>query len=390
MDGKRALLICMPFRGIVGAFGAYEAFYEVSASIGSTSTISWIGTMQAFLLIVFGIITGPIFEMGYFRVLLFTGCFLIVFGLMMLSLATEYWQIFLAQALCIGLGNGCLYVPSLALVSTAFTTKRALAIGIATSGSSVGGVIYPIIFRQLQPRIGFAWVTRVIGFITLFIFMLAILLFHLRPFPMGPKKRRSLVDSQALKDVPFLIFTFALLLIFMGYWIPFFYQIVFAEFSLDQDPSLAFNLLSVTNAGSFFGRILPAFVATRFGPMRLLMSSSFAGAILILCWMAIHNLPGFIVFCVLWGFCSGILASIPAAIVPLLSPSMDRIGTRMGMAWTGGAVGILIGSPIAGAISNPSQNNFTGAQALSGSVMALGTVLLFVPWRHIRSKANHA
>lgn len=60
-----------------------------------------------------------------------------VFGLMMTSLASRYWEIFLAQGLCVGLGMGCLYVPSVAIVSTYFSTKRALAVGLTSAGGSL-------------------------------------------------------------------------------------------------------------------------------------------------------------------------------------------------------------------------------------------------------------
>lgn len=58
---------------------------------------------------------------------------------MMLSLCTEYYQVFLAQAVCIGLGAGCLFVPSVAIISTYFqNTRIAIAMGLAASGSSLG------------------------------------------------------------------------------------------------------------------------------------------------------------------------------------------------------------------------------------------------------------
>ena len=57
---------------------------------------------------------------------------------MMLSLSSQYWQVFLAQGVCVGVGSGFLYVPSLGVLSSAFSTKRAVAIGIATSASSLG------------------------------------------------------------------------------------------------------------------------------------------------------------------------------------------------------------------------------------------------------------
>jgi MFS family permease len=73
--------------------------------------------------------------------MLFTGNFLVVFGLFMLSLCTKYWQVFLAQAVCIGIGAGLLYIPSLALIGLSFSKKRSIAQGITTAGIAVGECI---------------------------------------------------------------------------------------------------------------------------------------------------------------------------------------------------------------------------------------------------------
>lgn len=126
-------------RGIVNTFGVYQAFYEVHYLASSTpSAISWIGTIQGFLLIVVGVITGPLYDLGYLHALIGFGSVLVVFGLMMTSIATEYYQVFLAFGLCVGLGAGCLFVPSVAIVATYFSTKRAAATGLTAAGGSVG------------------------------------------------------------------------------------------------------------------------------------------------------------------------------------------------------------------------------------------------------------
>lgn len=57
---------------------------------------------------------------------------------MMLSLCNQYYQVVLAQGLCTGLGGGLIYVPALAIVSSQFSTKRPLAVGIASTGSNIG------------------------------------------------------------------------------------------------------------------------------------------------------------------------------------------------------------------------------------------------------------
>ncbi|MCJ1453667.1 hypothetical protein MMC28_004015 [Mycoblastus sanguinarius] len=142
--------------GTVNAFGVFQTYYQTAfLSNESPSNISWIGSIQAFLLLIIGAVTGPLYDAGYFRHLILTGCLLVAFGFMMTSLCSQYWQVILAQGICIGLGQGCLFIPSVAILPQYFTSKKALAIGTAASGSSLGGVIYPIVFRQLQPKIGF-------------------------------------------------------------------------------------------------------------------------------------------------------------------------------------------------------------------------------------------
>lgn len=155
-------------RGTVNTYGAFQAYYELGLlKDQSNSDISWIGAIQAFLLLLIGVITGPLYDSGHFYVLILTGSALIVVGFMTLSVCTSYWQVLLAQAFCIGLGNGCLYIPSVAIIPQYFSSRRPIATALAASGSSLGGVLYPIIFRQLQPRIGFGWATRTIGFLAL-------------------------------------------------------------------------------------------------------------------------------------------------------------------------------------------------------------------------------
>jgi MFS family permease len=70
--------------------------------------------------------------------MLYLGNFLVVLGLFMLSLSTKYYQVFLSQAVCVGLGAGFLYIPSLALIGLSFSTKRSIAQGITTAGIAVG------------------------------------------------------------------------------------------------------------------------------------------------------------------------------------------------------------------------------------------------------------
>ena len=81
----------------------FQTYYETNPYWkASPSNISWIGSIQAFLLLLVGVFTGPVYDAGYFRHLIITGAILIPLGFMMTSLAREYWQVMLAQAFTIG------------------------------------------------------------------------------------------------------------------------------------------------------------------------------------------------------------------------------------------------------------------------------------------------
>ena len=85
-----------------------------------------------------------------------------VFSLFMLSLAQpgQYYQVYLAQGVGLGLGAGLTYIPSVAVLAQHFPApqERALMMMLVASGSSMGGVVHPIMLNNLfsNPNVGFA------------------------------------------------------------------------------------------------------------------------------------------------------------------------------------------------------------------------------------------
>ena len=63
---------------------------------------------------------------------------MVVVGMVMTSFCYQYWQTLLAQGFLIGLGFGCLFTPTTAVIASHFQKHRGLAMGIATSGSTIG------------------------------------------------------------------------------------------------------------------------------------------------------------------------------------------------------------------------------------------------------------
>ena len=143
---------------------------------------------------------------------------------------------------------------------------------------SSGGVIYPIIFRQLQPRIGFGWTVRTIAFIILITQLVPLLGTRLR----GPSstKRHDFLDLTTFKSKPYLLFCIATFFGFMGIYVTFFYIELFALEKTDVNGNLASYLLSIINAASTIGRLIPNFFADKTGPLNIQIPFAFILAIL--------------------------------------------------------------------------------------------------------------
>ncbi|KAJ9132587.1 MFS general substrate transporter [Pleurostoma richardsiae] len=352
----------------------------------SASSISWIGSLQACLLFLGGLVAGPLFDAGYFTPALIVGLFLVSFGMFMTSLCTAYWQVLLAQGICVGIGMGLIFLPAAAIQSQYWAKRRAFAVGISATGSPIAGIIFPIIFSRLLPSIGFAWATRVIAFITLGLSAIPIVFMRPRLPPSG--KIRSIVDNTAWKDSAFISFSVGCMLIFLVLYTGYFYIQVFDE--LKRLSSLDFAPYTVTllNAGSVIGRIFPMYLSDKWGVLNVTILCSFGSAVLNFGWMGITNKAGVIVWTLLYGISSGaVVVGTPVTIMALCAPDMSRVGTRMGMSFTLAAIAVLVGTPIAGAIFGDfSEARWLAGIGFSAGGLVLGTAFMVVAWFPVHRK----
>ena len=188
--------------GYINSFGSFQAYYTNTLPY-TPSTISWIGSMQVFLTFLAGAFSGRLLDAGLFIPTYIVGMIVQLLGMFLMSISTQYWQLMLTQGVLTGIGGGIFFTPALALIATYFTKRRAIALGLATTGNSAGGVIYPVLTRELLPKLGFAWTTRVLAFVNM-AFLLFALIF-LRP-RLPPRKSGPLVDWTAYREPVFVSF----------------------------------------------------------------------------------------------------------------------------------------------------------------------------------------
>ncbi|KAI1088893.1 putative MFS monocarboxylate transporter [Rostrohypoxylon terebratum] len=377
--------------GILLTSGAFQTYYEETPLQDySSSTISWISTTCAFVTLAVGIITGPLYDQGFYRLLLLFGSLLQVFGLMMLSLSTKYYEIFLSHSICTGLGAGILFTPSLAAAGAALpnVSTRTKAMGLVACVSSIGGVIYPITFQRLVPQIGFPWTVRTIGFIMLALYFISysVLIGHQQK----PATVWRLFDVSALTDLPYMILCVSAILSAMVYLIPLLYIPLSAKVSVPSISSdLASNLLPIMNGASAIGRIIAGVAGAKFGATETFSVSIVLSSIVLFCWIPVGTTAGIIVWSVFWGMISGFIVALPGAFIPLFCP-MEVIGTRSGMFWILFGVGLLIGSPIAGVIYDVRSGgrDLWHLQVFAGVILMGSAILMVYPIVHLHRKAQ--
>ncbi|KAL8909104.1 MAG: hypothetical protein Q9207_000438 [Kuettlingeria erythrocarpa] len=359
--------------GYINSFGVFQTYY-VTALGHPPSVISWIGSVQIFLLFFVGTFSGRATDYGLFRTTFVLGSLFQLLGVFMTSLSTKYWQIFLSQGIATGLGNGLLFCPILAILSTYFSSKRALAIGIGASGSATGGLVFPVIVQQLLPKIGFAWTVRVLGFVMLA--LQAVSLAFAKP-RLPPRKSGPLVEWAAFRELPYTLFAIGMFLNFWALYFAFYYVGSYGRNILGASQAESINNLLIMNGVGLIGRLVPAYFADRyFGPLNTLIPFVFVSGLLLFCWAAVTSKPGLVGFSVVYGlFAAGIQSLFPAT-TSSLTTEIKKTGVRMGMIFSIVSFASLTGAPLAGALIQMRNGSYLCAQMFAGSAMFCGCLTL--------------
>lgn len=287
--------------GAMNTFGVFQVYYESGVLFDrSASDIAWIGSIQTFCLQAMGLVAGPIYDRGGFKTLIVTGSIGVVLGYMMLSLVmeprntclelangtmlqcVEFWQVLLVQGFLIGIAEGCLFTPMISILPTYFSTKLGLAAGVASSGSSMGGVVYPIVMKFLMYNIGFARTTRVLGSIALSMLLIPIFVMKERVKP-ALRVSRAFVDVSVFTDRPFIISVVATMVGFIGLTVALFYLSLSALVQGITDEDTSFYIVPLYNAASVFGRIAPSYLSDRVGSFNVMTPCALITGVLLFC-----------------------------------------------------------------------------------------------------------
>jgi MFS transporter, MCT family, solute carrier family 16 (monocarboxylic acid transporters), member 3 len=369
--------------GYSASFGVYQLYYTESLGL-PPAQVSWIGSVQIFLTFFVGTLAGRLADAGYARHAVFVGCALIVLGTFTTSISSVYWQIFLSQGICTGLGMGILYMPAVAVIGSYFKEKKSMALGMAASGSGTGSIIFPLVIQELQPKIGkfgvvcsglsnelpgFDWAVRVQALIALSFAIIITILIRPR---LPPRKSGPIVEWGAFLEPAYALFTLGMFLIFWALYFCFFYINTYATSIIGLSEISSVYLLIVISAVGIPVRPLLGLVADRHGALpTLVIFSTVLGAMLYF-WIIVQDVQGLYAWSVIYGLATGATQGLFVAALASLTTDMSKMGTRFGMVCSILAFASLAGPPTAGALIQSQNGNFTAAQIWGGTVTIAG------------------
>ncbi|KAF7179610.1 hypothetical protein CNMCM7691_008658 [Aspergillus felis] len=370
--------------GLMNSIGIYQAWIA-SHQLHSLSAgrIGWIFGVYNFLVFFGGIQIGPVFDARGPRLLMLLGSALLVAMFVLLGFCREYWHFFLVLGVLGGLGTSFIFIVPVASIGHFFARRRGTATGLAMSGGSLGGVMFPLVLDHLSPRVGFAWATRIVGLITLCLLVPGCILIRAR-LPRtapGSGRKQLLPDLAILRSLPLALTTLGVFFIEWGFFIPLEYIASYALAS-GLSPRLASLMVVFLNAGSFPGRWLPGILADRVGRFNTLILTNVLCLVSVLAiWLpAKGNVVAIVVFAVVFGFGSGSNISLVPVCVGELCPT-EQYGRYYTTVYAIVSLGALTGVPIAGEILHRCQGEYWGLIVFAGCAYAAGLgCFIVVQW----------
>ncbi|KAJ7818336.1 MFS general substrate transporter [Mycena olivaceomarginata] len=381
-----AWLILFGTFGYAHTFGVYEDYYvRVYLTNHTPSSIAWIGSFQLMMPSLMGPVAGKIFDAGGFYAVEAVGGLIFTFSVFMLSLCkpNQYYQIFLAQAIGMGLGLGLTFLPSVGITVHHFKRRRGLASGIVMSGSAIGATVFPIMTNQLLPRYGFAKTIRLTGAIIPPVLVLGNLMMRTRLPPRS--KRGANTAPPNIKSFfvePAYIFTVIGNFVgLLGLFFPLVYiQLFSVQHSDSIDRNLVFYSVAILNASGALVRVLGTYLADLYGPFNVQVACSIGGGTLIWAMLGMsvsslisshppctspyptlgtsefsltalrHSGRSLVVISLLYGAFSNAYLALAFACVASLAKGPEEIGARTGVVLALSSFGELVSSPIQGAL----------------------------------------
>ncbi|KAI9247981.1 major facilitator superfamily domain-containing protein [Phascolomyces articulosus] len=387
-DGGRGWLVIMgSFLGLFSIFGynySWGVFLRQYKTIysGQMAQLSWIGSICVALFFILGPINQLVIKRMGYRNMLMTGAVLCTAALILASFAKQVWHLFLTQGLLFGFGASFVWFPCIGAPQQWFNQHRGLAVGLAMSGSGIGGLVVSNICQAAIDNVGYRWALRIVGIMCFVLIGIASLL--VRPFGTIQQtggSAKGFISWYLFKNPKFTILFMHGLITTFGYMTPFFLLPSHAQ-DLKLDPWVGTNLSAIMSAVNAGARICTGYMGDKLGRFNsLFICTLLAGVCCLAIWINATNEATIWVFSVLYGFFGGGYVALFPTVQPQVV-GLENIAPAVGLLYFTNLFGYMFGTPIASAIINKFDPPDYRYAAVWAGCMVIGGAL-FAGWLRV-------
>ncbi|KAF1838564.1 MFS general substrate transporter [Decorospora gaudefroyi] len=383
-----SILVYYASYGVMNSFGFFQDYYSNDFLRDTpASTIAFIGTMQMALVNLLAAISGPLCDRYGIKYLYLGSGSGTMLTLLMLSAIQpgQFWQVFLIQGFLMGLTIAFGVQPALTVIGQHFSERRALAMGLVSTGAALGGIGFPLLVDQLLPRVGFANALRLAALKVVVCYSVALCISTSKPSARPERKGgySTLIDFRGFFDLRYAILCVGTWFAVLGLSIPSYYIKTYANAAYEGN-TLSKYFLCMMNGCSILGATLAGFLGDRIGRLNLLWPIALvSGCLTLFLWLPSHSMATLVLFVCLYGFSASSVTALTPSVVGQITPD-DKLGARIGAFYSVIAVASLVGTPIGGALITDKHHRdgyrwlilFSGTALIVGSAFMLGSRLL--------------
>lgn len=340
--------------GTLFAFGVFQELYEAMShepnnpfTNASPASIDLIGTLATALMTLMTLFSTALTKRFSPRLIVFFGSLMFLLANIFASFSHQLWQFELSQGILLGFGTCFVYMPTITVAPPWYKARRGLALGIITSGTGIGGLVWAPALRALNAKIGFRNSLRISGLVSGTLVMLASTVIEWdsqtklrleterRANPRQKWWKIPLVDWRIARTRGFAAHLFGGTMQAAAYYTPVFFFSSYAR-TLGYTSSTGANFIAINNACNAIGKISIGMIADRFGRVNTLVASTTLSALSVRAfWLpstfATSRTVGsglFITYTLMYGiFASSYIALFPLhwssySVLPILPRSM--------------------------------------------------------------------
>mmetsp|Transcript_3214 Transcript_3214/g.5266 ORF Transcript_3214/g.5266 Transcript_3214/m.5266 type:complete len:442 (+) Transcript_3214:46-1371(+) len=323
------------------------------------------------------------------RIVNLTGAVVVLAGYSCASLANRIEVVYVALGIFVGVGLGACNLAGLTALNARVTKDRALAVGIATSGTSVATMLLPPIYTALLDAVGWRWAFRLSGITT------GLVLAGITPLVFVEREKvvnNDVISSKSERRLPcadkrYMCWWSNMLICFLGYFAPVTLLAQFTKEILKESPGVAAKMYTIIGVCAFLTRVSLGCITKHCRGARFVhFCSQLTNGLLVIvlpyCW----SVESLAVWSALYGFSVG-------PVIALISVILSELfGTRMlpfyhGYSRLAVGLGTFAGPPFIAYIAE--SQGYRLACALAGGLIVVAcNFLLLLAWLQSRFESN--